>query len=217
MSAYPRWVTFTTSASLWPLLVVALPAAITFASTEVFAEAGAAPEPPCQDRDTQSCDGKDELAACDGGAWEHACQSVRCTESGGGAKSVRACEPVVTCERFDVAPCEGKARGERCFTDDNRGGSSVEGTCEFLVGGCRRLNDAGIYAAVQVLECAYQPAPAPDRGGQAASGTTSDTNGSSSPGDSSGCSTSPAGSGWSALLGAPLALALLALRRRASR
>lgn len=218
MSAYPRWITFTTSASLWPLLVLALPAAITFASTEVFAEAGAPSEPRCEDRDIDSCEGRVELAACDGGgAWEYACQSVKCKESSGESRTVRACEPIVTCARFDTAPCEGKARGDGCFTEDRQYGGSVEGSCDFVPGGCRRLNDSGAYAGEQVLECAYRPTPAPDRGEAGASGTTSDANGPSSSSDSSGCSTSPSGSGWSALLGAPLALALLALRRRGSR
>lgn len=203
------------SSLLWPTVVVAIPVGITFSAARVYAESGVAPPPSCSGSTATICAGRDDMQACDcGKGIDCACTESSCSTNSG-VSTALMCQPVASCRRLSVAPCEGKAVGEACTQTDTLGAPGPSGTCEEISGGCLAENDAGFFVPTFPLAC-NAPVGAGSSGGTSGA-TPSEGSSATAPEASSGCSMTSRDAGTSLLFALPVGLGLAFAYRRKRR
>lgn len=209
------------SSTVWPAIVVCIPAGITFFSTRVLAEgAVSSPAEPCDASAFAACEDAAEHSYCS----SEGCKGARCACTYGqtciGSTSpVQSCREVSTCESRAAlrAACDGMPTGSSCTPP---GSSTASGSC--VLERCLLPDDGGFFESTAEVFCsgfAVLPPPPADAGRDASAPATSPpTNGERDVRDSGGCVASGGTTqGAALLLGLPLALSLRIARRRRRR
>jgi len=216
----------TTSAIVYPALVLTVAAGITFTAARVYAES--APAYACDSGPVLACSGKELGSPCEFPTGSsNACQTSfslgeRCGADDAGAdadagagvgsgsfNATLACLEFLSCDAGEFTPCDGKGEGAPCTIGNNR-----QGTC--ATRGCSVLGSNQKYVSTTNLGCVEKTGSGSTSGAVTTRPSDPNPNGAAPASkDDGGCSTTGTDTGLLSSIGvSALALVLWRIRKR---